>query len=92
MFTNYLDSEEFEEEFDLYINLDSPDIEHFIHTDADTLESERCIKVTTMDHTGEPVHSLFNLESLGYLLDSLLYCKKSLTQTLQLNEEIGDGD
>ena len=76
-----------EEDFDPYINLDSPDIEHFIFNNPDTQEPERCVKVTTLDYNGDPAHSIYNLESLEYLLSALLDCKTSLIQTLELDAQ-----
>ena len=90
MLTNFLDLEDLEDDFDIYINSDSPDTEHFIYLDPDTSESERCVKLTTLDYTGDPVHCVYNLESLEYLISSLVYCKTSLLQTIHLDGELDD--
>ena len=67
-------------DLDLYVNLDSPDVEHINIYNSQTEEQERCIKITSLDFNGEPVHCIYNLQSLRYLLDSLSYSEQSISE------------
>ena len=63
-------------EYDCYINIDSPDIEHYMSGEGD--EETRAIIMTVLDIHGDPSHSAYDLGSLNTLIESLTLARESL--------------
>ena len=63
-------------QYDWYINIDSPDIEHYVSGEGD--DEIRAIILTVLDIHGDPSHSAYDLGSLNTLIESLTLARESL--------------
>jgi len=73
--------------YDLWINDDSPDTQ-FIEVDVDGNEdSLPAVLMSFMDPAGTPIFGVFDLESIGYLIDRATEAKSVLQKMQQQDND-----